>query len=149
MAEASKTLQPGFNHADYNFIGGTEGNDDFTGQTTVGPDVICGFGEDDVSAHNINDIFLGGAGYDFALFNWGTFNGGDGTDQVSNLNERSATFNGGEGDDFVQDNDGTVNGGAGNDVVSHNSGTFDGGDGNDTVSFNFGGILISVEQGDV
>src|SRR5215210_1646578 len=63
LAEASKTLQPGFNHADYNFIGGTEGNDDFTGQTTVGPDVICGFGEDDVSAHNINDIFLGGRGY--------------------------------------------------------------------------------------
>jgi hypothetical protein len=125
---AIKTL-PNFNPAHYTFHGGTEGNDDFTGQgTTEGNDVFCGFGGiDSIPYLDAGDIFLGGAGDD-------------------GVGQNSGTFYGEAGNDFVSGNFGTFYGGAGNDHVNTNSptGTFDGGDGTDSVSFNDGGILISV-----
>ena len=44
---AIKTLGTSFNPSNYTFIGGTEGNDNFTGQGTEDPDVLCGFGGDE------------------------------------------------------------------------------------------------------
>jgi hypothetical protein len=74
---AIRTLGPSFNPANYTFVGGTEGNDDFGGKATDGPDVFCGFGGDDgISlgfALDEGDIFLGGAGDDFVHINLGTF----------------------------------------------------------------------------
>jgi hypothetical protein len=108
LAEAVRTLQPGFKIADYAFHGGTEGNDDFTGSAPAGPDVFCGFGGNDRTSSTIDegDIFLGGAGNDYVYANVGTFYGQ-------------------EGDDFVGNNLGTFYGGAGNDGVFQNiGGTF-------------------------
>ena len=58
LAEAVRTLPPGFNHADYTFIGGTEGNDfvflnegTFYGQA----------GDDIVNINTILGTFYGGA----------------------------------------------------------------------------------------
>jgi hypothetical protein len=165
LAEASKTLQPGFNFSDYTFIGGTEGHDVFTG--TAGPEVFCGFGGvDQIDTLAAGDIFLGGADVDTVSDNFGTYYGGAGSDIVFGSNESGATFYGGEGNDQVLGvNDGTFYGGAGNDEVSStNSGTFygqegddhvqrnifgffDGGDGTDSVFFNEGGgTIINVEQ---
>jgi hypothetical protein len=166
LAEASKTLQPGFNFSDYNFIGGTEGNDEddfFTPLATDGPDVFCGFGGlDQIDTLDEGDIFLGGADVDFVGFNEGTYYGGAGGDFVLGSNERGATYYGGEGDDWaLGSNFGTVYGGAGNDIVSTNTGTFygqegddtvfenrfgtfDGGDGTDSVVVYNGGTLINV-----
>jgi hypothetical protein len=117
LAEAARTLQPGFKPADYTFIGGTEGDDNFTDPATGGPDVFCGFGgdRDVINILDEGDIFLGGAGIDDVDFNRGTFYGG-------------------EGDDLVNINEGTFNGGAGNDQVFRNFGTFFGEEGFDQVS---------------
>jgi hypothetical protein len=162
LAEASKTLQPGFNFSDYTFIGGTEGHDVFTG--TAGPEVFCGFGGvDQIDTLAAGDIFLGGADVDTVGSNFGTFYGGEGGDIVFGSNEGGATFYGGEGDDDVGINRGTVYGGAGNDSVGTNlffgtfygqegddtvfenrGGTFDGGDGTDRVVVNNGGTIINV-----
>jgi len=149
---AIQTLGPNFKPSNYTFLGGTEGNNDFTGRATLGNDVFCGFGggdyiftldegdiflggEDrDIFAIN-NGTFYGGPGDDSVLDNSGTFNGEEGNDLVS-TNLLTGTFNGGAGVDVVYDNLGTVNGGDGNDQVDRNSGTFYGGDGNDYV---FGG----------
>jgi hypothetical protein len=93
LAEAVQTLQPGFNPADYTFIGGTEGIDDFTGKATGGPDVFCGFGGDDsISTLDADDIFFGGEGNERVINNFGgTFYGGEGgNDQV--LDPRGGTF---------------------------------------------------------
>src|SRR5215204_2752487 len=135
LAEAAKTVeQPGFNPADYTFIAGTEGDDNFTDPASGGAHVFCGFGGDDsidtLDSHG-QDIFLGGAGNDTVRFNFGTFLGG-------------------EGNDLVHDNYGTFLGGADNDEVIRNLGTFDGGDGTeDSVGINSGGCTRNVELGDV
>ena len=131
MTLAIQTLGPGFNPNNYNFIGGTAGNDNLTGQATEGSDVFCGFGGDDRIAGiytplAAGDIFLGGAGNDYVTTNYGTFYGGAGDDSVGyNL----GTFNGGDGNDYVYDNEGrnaTFNGGDGIDsVTSINTGTTD------------------------
>jgi Ca2+-binding RTX toxin-like protein len=132
LAEAVRTLGPGFNPSGYTFIGGTTGEDFFVRAASAGPDVFCGFGgNDSISTLDEANIFLGGAGQDTVDTNNGTFNGSDNNDIVYS-NYDSGTFNGGAGDDYVK----------------NNSGTFDGGDGTDTVFGNVG-ILISVEQGDV
>jgi hypothetical protein len=88
---AIKTLGASFNPSNYTFIGGTEGDNVFTG--TAGPDVFCGFGRDD-SAPDLKagDIFLGGAGNDrVGNSNYGTFYGGEGTDVVG-YNYPGGTF---------------------------------------------------------
>jgi hypothetical protein len=144
LAEAAKTLQPGFKPADYTFHGGTEGNDNFTPLATDQvPEVFCGFGGDDVIATLVaGDIFLGGAGGDSVGVNIGTVYGGEGIDRVQ-IND--GTVYGGEGNDRVDSNNGTFYGGPGDDRVITNFGTFDGGDGTDTVSTNVpGNILINV-----
>ena len=111
LAEANKTLQPGFNYADYTFDGRTEGPDVFTG--IVGqPEVFCGFGGNDYIDLTVNlekgDIFLGGDGDDEAPnTNNGTFYGGEGNDLVV-YNHTGATFYGeGGDDDFIFDFGGT------------------------------------------
>src|SRR5829696_5733262 len=115
---AIQTLGPNFKPSNYTFLGGTEGNNDFTGRATLGNDVFCGFGGGNyIFTLDEGDIFLGGEDRDIFAINNGTFYGG-------------------AGDDFVFDNLGTFNGGDGNDQVDRNSGTFYGGDGNDYV---FGG----------
>jgi hypothetical protein len=103
LVEAAKTLQPGFNPADYAFHGGTEDNNVFTG--TAGFDVFCGFGGNDYIGLTVNldegDIFLGGAGNDqVPNLNYGTFYGGEGTDVVG-YNHTGGTFIGEGGDDDV------------------------------------------------
>jgi hypothetical protein len=106
LAEAAKTLQPGFKPADYAFHGGTEGDNDFNGQgTAVGKDVFCGFGGADSTGVQPGDIFLGGTGNDSAHTNKGTFYGEAGDDFVM-LN--SGTFDGGDGTDRVEFNLGTI-----------------------------------------
>jgi hypothetical protein len=97
---ARQTLGASFNPSNYTFIGGTEGNDDFTGKATDGPDVFCGFGGefDRIEALDEGDIFLGGAGNDSVDTNNGTFYGGEGGDFVD-LN--FGTFYGEEGNDAV------------------------------------------------
>jgi Ca2+-binding RTX toxin-like protein len=116
LAEAVRTLGPGFNPTNYTFIGGTEGLDLFDPIATAGPDVFCGFGGNDIILTLAEgDIFLGGAGYDTVFnTNYGTFYGGEDGDSVD-INE--GTFYGGEGDDSVHLNQGTFNGGPGNDSV--------------------------------
>ena len=96
---ARQTLGPSFKPGTYNFIGGTEGNDVFTG-TEGQPEVFCGFGGslDRMDVVQNGDIFLGGDGFDVVEANDGTFNGGEGGDHVS-FND--GTFNGGPGDDSV------------------------------------------------
>src|SRR5829696_5037528 len=108
LAEAAKTVeQPGFNPANYTFIGGSAGNDDFTGRATGGPDVFCGFGGVEVIfALDEGDIFLGGEGNDHVEFNFfGTFYGEEGNDSVYN---NRGTFYGGDGTDSVLFNFGTI-----------------------------------------
>jgi Ca2+-binding RTX toxin-like protein len=82
LAEAVRTLQPGFNPSNYNFVGGTGGDDIDTFTATAGPDVFCGFGGDDRIALGFawdeGDIFLGGEGNDSVFGNAGTFFGGEG-----------------------------------------------------------------------
>jgi hypothetical protein len=143
---AIKTLGPSFNPSNYTFIGGTEGDDNFTGQATDGPYVFCGFGGDDfIHTLDQGDIFLGGADNDFVDFNFGgTFYGQEGNDLVVD-NDGGSTFYGGAGNDFVGFNYGgppeevnTFYGGAGDDVVDINEGTFYGQEGNDSVNTNFG-----------
>lgn len=94
-------LSGDINPGTVNFVGGTDGNDNFTAQVTDGVDVICGFGgADTVDTLTSGDIFLGGDGND--TVNWmygGTVNGGDGNDTVRVLYD--GTFNGGAGDDYV------------------------------------------------
>ena len=157
LAEAAKTVdQPGFNPADYTFIGGTEAVDNafFFDKNTAGADVFCGFGgSDNISAIDAGDIFLGGVGNDTVSLNKGTFYGGEGDDRIHKGNEGTfnggagndvvifnapgGTFNGGAGNDRVSEQHGTFNGGAGDDEVDFNHGTFNGGVGNDTATFNF------------
>ena len=134
----------------YNFHGGTEGDNDFTGQATLGNDVFCGFGGvDRITTLDAGDIFLAGAGSDLQVQdNNGTIYGGEGDDDVLRNNgtfygelgndfvgNNSGTFYGGEGDDGVNINSltGTFYGGEGNDSVVDNAGTFNGGPGDDTV----------------
>jgi hypothetical protein len=99
---AIRTLGTGFKPSGYTFVGGTEGNDDFTPEeATGGPDVFCGFGDDDsVLTLDAGDIFLGG----------------EGDDSVTS-NEQGATFNGEAGNDFVEENGGRFVGGEGCDDV--------------------------------
>jgi hypothetical protein len=111
------------NPSNANFVGGTDGIDNFTGQETAGRDVFCGFGGGDViDALFAGDIFLGGAGDDIVHeMKGGTFNGGAGDDRVFDL--QGGTFNGGAGDDVVHNMlGGTFNGGAGTDTVDHLAG---------------------------
>src|SRR5215216_63995 len=100
LAEAAKTVeQPGFNPADYTFIAGTEGDDDFTDPATGGAHVFCGFGgNDSIRTLDDRDIFLGGEGSDAVSFNFGTVYGEEGNDFVE---ENRGTFYGGPGDDTV------------------------------------------------
>jgi hypothetical protein len=133
-AEAVRTLGPGFNPSNYNFVGGTAGNDRLDGLgSNDAPDVFCGFGGDDLIGNLAeDDIFLGGAGNDVDSVNYGTFYGGPGDDEVDLINY--GTFYGGDGDDSVFISYGTFYGGAGNDYVDNNEfGTFYGGPGDDTV----------------
>jgi hypothetical protein len=106
---AIKTLGPSFNPSNYTFVGGSEGDDDFSLKPTDSPQVFCGFGGDDLTtAVDDGDIFLGGAGNDwvFFIFNGGTFYGQEGDDLVIE-NRPGGTFYGGPGDDVVVDNQGT------------------------------------------
>jgi Ca2+-binding RTX toxin-like protein len=97
LAEAVRTLGPGFNPADYNFVGGTEGADDLTYAGTGGADVFCGFGGDDYAPTLVeNDVFLGGAGEDNVYLNGDTFYGGEGNNTVGG---NHGTFYGGAGED--------------------------------------------------
>jgi Ca2+-binding RTX toxin-like protein len=125
------------------FIAGTEGDDDFTGRNTAGPDVFCGFGGNDfINRLDAGDVFIGGAGDDRVVFlNGGTFDGGAGNDSVDFPQE--GTFDGGAGDDRVVFLNGDVFiGGAGDDrVVFLNGGTFDGGAGDDRVAVLNGGTF--------
>jgi hypothetical protein len=99
-AEAVRTLQPGFKPSDYNFVGGTAGNDRLDGLgSNDAPDVFCGFGGDDLIGLAEGDIFLGGAGNDVVDINYGTFYGEEGNDYVDN--NEFGTFYGGPGDDTV------------------------------------------------
>jgi hypothetical protein len=103
---AIRTLGPSFNPSNYTFIGGSTGNDNFTGRATDGADVFCGFGGDDRIDGRLvqGDIFLGGAGTDYVFENVGTVYGQEDRDDVyANL----GTFYGGAGDDFVLINFGT------------------------------------------
>jgi len=112
-AEAVRTLHhPAFKPSDYNFHGGTGGDDLDTFAATAGPDVFCGFGGDDDIGYSVNldegDIFFGGAGNDRVTnTNNGTFLGEAGNDRVG-LNVPGGTFNGGEGNDSVTVNEGTI-----------------------------------------
>jgi hypothetical protein len=103
FALAMRTLSPGFIPADYTFISGTEGIDDFTGQATDGADVFCGFGGNDrIDTLDAGDIFLGGSGNDQVQYeNNGTFYGGAGYDYVY---QNWGFFYGEEGYDVVYDN---------------------------------------------
>jgi hypothetical protein len=99
---ARQTLGASFNPPNYNFHGGTEADNDFTGQATEGDDVFCGFGGvDRITTLDAGDIFLAGAGSDLQVQdNNGTFYGGEGDDGV-NTNSLTGTFDGGPGDDTV------------------------------------------------
>jgi len=106
LAEAARTLQPGFKPADYTFHGGTEDVDNFSepDQATDGADVFCGFGGNDpIFTLDAGDIFLGGDGADFVAINNGTFYGGEGNDFVR-FNSIFGAFYGGGGDDSFFDN---------------------------------------------
>ena len=77
MKRAIKTLGPGFNPNNYNFIGGTAGSDNFT-DTDGQSEVFCGFGgNDSIGTLDQGDIFFGGAGDDSVGYNGGTFNYGN------------------------------------------------------------------------
>src|SRR5215208_2744243 len=103
LAEAAKTVeQPGFKPADYTFIAGTEGDDNFTDPARGGSFVFCGFGGDDsITSFTLDsrDIFLGGEGDDVVDDNRGTFYGGEGNDVV---HSNFGTFYGGPGNDVVE-----------------------------------------------
>jgi hypothetical protein len=160
---ATKTLGASFNPSNYTFIGGTEGNDDFTGKATDGPDVFCGFGGefDRIEALDEGDIFLGGAGTDAVRLNYGTFYGQEGgssvfinrgtvyggADNFDYVVINSGTVYGGAGNDYVEDNHGTFNGGAGDDTVASNHGTFNGDAGDDTVYTNYEGATFNGGDG--
>jgi|SRR5215218_9239824 len=97
---AIQTLGPNFKPSNYTFLGGTEGNNDFTGRATLGNDVFCGFGGGDyIFTLDEGDIFLGGEDRDIFAINNGTFYGGPGDDYVFGLND--GTFYGGDGNDYV------------------------------------------------
>jgi hypothetical protein len=123
---AIKTL-PSFNPAHYTFHGGTEDIDNFTDDATLGNDVFCGFGGDDlIFALDEGDIFLGGAGNDFVVWeNFGTFYGGADNDRVEH---NRGTFYGEEGGDEVFNN--------------FPGATFYGGGGTDAVIFNYTGATF-------
>ena len=137
---ARQTLGPSYKPATYTFIGGTEGNDNFSGSATDGPDVFCGFGGDFdvITTLDEGDIFLGGAGRDLVGENYGTFYGEEGSDIVENGN--TGTVYGGAGNDRVYYNDqtGTFYGGADDDNVDYNYGTFYGEEGSDNVFEDYG-----------
>jgi Ca2+-binding RTX toxin-like protein len=117
-----KTLGPSFNPSNYTFIGGTAGNDDFSG--IEGPEVFCGFGgNDSITNLEAGDIFLGGEGNDHVNGNYGAFLGGEGNDQVS-TNYGSGIVYGGSDDDQVSENYGSFYGGVDDDSVGNNHGIF-------------------------
>jgi hypothetical protein len=80
-------------------VGNNRRADDFTSKATAGDDVFCGRGGNDSIAtldagdifiggagddylhdfQNNNGTFYGGAGNDYVFYNYGTFDGGDGT----------------------------------------------------------------------
>jgi hypothetical protein len=100
----------------YNVVVGKNRADNFTSKATAGGDVFCGRGGSDaIGTLDAGDIFIGGAGDDSVLDNYGTFLGGAGNDT---LDGNVGIFGGGAGDDSVSTNLG---------------GTFYGGDGIDTV----------------
>ena len=152
LAEAVRTLGPGFNPSGYHFVGGTAGDDFFDRAATAGPDVLCGFGgNDSIATLDEGDIFLGGMGNDQVTnYNYGTFNGGAGDDSVGN---NYYIFNGGAGNDTSTSTScpatstaararqdrrtGFFDGGEGDDgVTGTNYGTFYGGAGEDFVTIN-------------
>ena len=105
-------IGPDLNPGNTNFAGGTAGDDNFTGRTTAGPDVVCGFGGDDfVDTLGVGDVFLSGAGNDRVNEQYGgTFNGDEGNDTV--FLKYGGTFNGGAGSNLVNEQyGGTFNGG--------------------------------------
>ena len=125
---AIQTLGKDIKSANYTFIGGTEGNDNFDGKATAGSDVFCGFGgNDSIGTLQAGDIFLGGDGLDTVTTNSGTFYGGADNDTVT-INV--GNFNGDAGDDSVGTN--------------YDRAIFNGGDGNDSVGTNDGGTLVDV-----
>ena len=68
---------------DANIVLGTTGDDDFSGDLTSGPDLICGgAGDDVVDLLMDDDVFLGQGGNDTVRTNLGTFLGGEGNDTV-------------------------------------------------------------------
>jgi hypothetical protein len=146
---AVQTLGSGFKPANYNFIGGTEGDDffNYAGYGNGVPDVYCGFGGADSEAElEEGDIFIGGAGDDIVYTNYGTVYGGEGNDTV--WRNYGGTFYGGEGNDWVQNNEvGTVYGGADDDIVEYNRGTFHGGTGDDSVVTNYPNSTFYGEEG--
>ena len=125
-AEAVRTLQPGFKPSDYNFVGGSAGNDRLDGLgSNDAPDVFCGFGGDDLIGLAEGDIFLGGAGNDVVDTNYGTFYGGPGDVEVDTINY--GTFYGGASNDYVDNNEfGTFYGGPGDDTVGSGTPPVDG-----------------------
>jgi Ca2+-binding RTX toxin-like protein len=99
LAEAVRTLGPGFKPSGYTFVGGSAGEDYFDRAATTGPDVFCGFGgNDSISTLEAGDIFLGGDGNDTVFRNFGTFYGGAGKDYVY---YNQGTFYGEAGNDYV------------------------------------------------
>ena len=96
LAEAVRTLGPGFNPSDYNFVGGTDGPDQFARAATGGADVICGFGGDDRLSGTLDqgDVFLGGADNDLVDGNDGTIYGGPGNDSVVHDEESNPPVDG-------------------------------------------------------
>ena len=139
---AIQTLGSSFDPANYTFHAGTAAGEAFT--DTLGQlEVFCGLGgNDSIDTLEAGDIFIGGAGFDSVINNFGTFNGGDGNDSVSG--NFGGTFNGGAGDDSVYDNYSSFNGDVGADRVTYNNyGTVNGGDGSDFVYYNQKGATFN------
>lgn len=130
-------LGPSFDPSGYTFVGGTKGDDDFTGKATAGQDVFCGFGgTDSIRTLDQGDIFLGGVDDDLVNEDtYGTFYGGAGSEYVS---YNRGTFYGSAGNDYAGYNYSTFYGGADSDQVTANEGTFYGQMGDDSVYNNFG-----------
>ena len=116
-----EAVAAGITPTGFTIIAGTEGYDEagVGFNLTAGPDLICGFGDDDyIYSLGVGDVFLGGVGMDEVSHVDGTFNGGAGGDYVHAV-QSGGTFNGGDGDDDVMivASGGTFNGGAGFDEV--------------------------------
>jgi len=149
----SDTLNFAAASADFNVIGGGEGNDVIT----------SGAGNyDRIYGAAGNDIIHGGGGHDSDYTGYpysgpqeGLF-GGDGNDTIygdggnDQLWGEAGTdaLDGGDGDDYLNGGDGvdTLLGGTGNDTLDVGLGasTVDGGDGVDGVTFNYAGAVANL-----